>query len=284
MNLSKSTVLLTGATGGIGNEITRQLVCLGADVIAVSRSRESLEKLTREIEQKNNNARGKITCLQADLCVKKDRDKVIEHCRSLPGGLSILINNAGINHFGLLPDRTDEQIEQIFTINTLVPMFLCRALVPLLKQNKNSVIVNVGSTFGSIGFAGFVPYSASKYALRGFSEALRRELAATSIKVHYLAPRATQTDFNSDQITAMNQQLGNAMDSPGIVAASIVKTIINGRYGESYLGWPEKLFVKINALFPGLVDRALRKKLAIIRSHANSSSPDPNSRTNTPHQ
>lgn len=281
MNLSNSTVLLTGATGGIGKEILRQLVAQGAHVIAVSRQLESLEQLSQEIEQKSNDARGKITCLQADLCVKEDREKVIEHCFSLPEGINILINNAGMNHFGLLSNLTDEQIEQIFNLNTLAPMFLCRRLIPLLEQKEVSAIVNVGSTLGSIGFAGFVPYSASKSALRGFSEALRRELAATGIMVQYIAPRSTLTDFNSDQITEMNQQLGIAMDAPSLVATAIIKAITSNHNGEGYIGWPEKLFVKFNALLPGFVDKILRKKLAIIQRYAEQPSPELKSRTNT---
>lgn len=273
MNLSTSTVLLTGATGGIGTHITKQLLALGAHVIAVSRCQESLEQLGRAIKEKGKEATGKITCLQADLCLKEGRDKVVAHCYSLSGGIDILINNAGVNHFGLFSNLEDEQIERLFNTNALVPMFLCKGLIPLFERKTKSAIVNVGSTFGSIGFAGFVPYSASKYALRGFSQALRRELTGTGIAVHYIAPRATKTDFNTDSITALNRQLGNAMDSPELVARSIIKVIIKNQDGESFIGWPEKLFVKLNALLPGIVDKALAKKLNIIRSYADTPLP-----------
>ena len=272
MKLSSATVLLTGATGGIGNEIAQQLVSQGAHVIAVGRSQQSLDHLGNiDWDNKKENC-GNITALQADLSQKEGRDKVISFCFSLPKGIDVLINNAGINQFGLFSELAEEEIEQIIKVNTLIPMLLCKDLIPLLEKKPISNIVNIGSTFGSIGFAGFVAYSTSKFALRGFSEALRRELAETGISVNYVAPRATQTDFNSSSITAMNQQLGNTMDSPVLVAKSIVETITNNTHREYFLGWPEKLFVKLNALLPKAVDKALLKKLKIIRKYASNQS------------
>ena len=154
----------------------------------------------------------------------------------------------------------------MFELNTLTPILLTRLLLPLMLS-RQSVIVNVGSGFGSIGFAGYCGYSASKFALRGFSEALRRELADTSVSVRYLAPRATTTDMNSDTVVAMNAELGNAMDEPMVVAGALLNLLAKSS-GTSYIGWPERFFIKLNGLFPALVDRALGKQLPAIRRHA----------------
>ena len=152
-------------------------------------------------------------------------------------------------------------------INAVAPMLLCHALIPLLAQRAHAHIVNVGSTFGSIGFPGFCTYSASKFALRGFSEALRRELADTPIRVHYVAPRATKTALATSRVRAMNKELGVGMDSPQTVAAAIVDALRRERR-ETFLGVPERLFAKLNGVLPGLVDRSLRKQLAVIRRYA----------------
>ena len=86
-------------------------------------------------------------------------------------------------------------------------------------------MVNVGSIYGSIGYPGYATYSASKFALRGFSEALRRELADTSVNVLYAAPRATRTSMNSSAATALNQALKVGMDDPGDVAKAVLDAV-----------------------------------------------------------
>ena len=93
--------------------------------------------------------------------------------------------------------------------------------------------------------------------MRGFSEALRRELADSQIKVLYIAPRATRTAMNSADVVAMNDELKVEMDDPQEVARQIVHAITAERE-EFYLGWPEKLFVRLNGVLPRLVDQALR--------------------------
>jgi short-subunit dehydrogenase len=121
--------------------------------------------------------------------------------------------------------------------------------------------------FGAIAYPGHTVYSATKFALRGFSEALRRELTGTSVRVHYLAPRATRTRFNSSEVESLNERFGIAMDPPERVAAALLDLLERDRI-EAVLGWPERFFARLNALLPRLVDRALAKQIPIIRQHA----------------
>jgi short-subunit dehydrogenase len=151
-------------------------------------------------------------------------------------------------------------------LNVLAPMLLCQALLPAL-QKSSGTIVNVGSGFGSIGFAGYCGYSASKFALRGFSESLRRELSDTGIEVLYLAPRAVDTAMNGQEVVSMNAELGNKVDSPQYVAQQLLLQLQSGQ-ARRYLGWPERFFVKLNSVFPALVDSALAKQLPVIRKWA----------------
>ena len=161
-------------------------------------------------------------------------------------------------------------IQKTVEINTLAPMLLARAVLPAMIEQDSGQIVNIGSTFGSIGFAWFSAYSASKYALRGFSQALRRELAETGIKVTYIAPRAVKTSINSQAVYEMAKAVKMNMDEPDAVAEQIVKCIRKGDK-ETHLGFPESFFVRINAVFPGLVDRAVRKQNRAARKHAEKS-------------
>jgi len=253
MDLKDKTVVLTGATGGIGAAMASALAGLGANLILVSRDQRKLESLRDELPGDQH------VLVAADLSEAGGREAVLSACCN---GVDILINNAGVNHFGLLQSQSEQQLRDMFELNTLVPILLTRALLPLLRQSTSS-IVNVGSGFGSIGFAGYCGYSASKFALRGFTEALRRELADRPINVLYLAPRATETAMNSEHVVEMNRELGNAMDSPQWVASELIK-LLKKSSGSRYLGWPERFFIKLNSLFPFIVDKALARQLPII--------------------
>jgi short-subunit dehydrogenase len=157
-------------------------------------------------------------------------------------------------------------------LNLVATVQLTRALLPLLRQQRQALLVNVGSIYGSIGYAGYATYCASKFALRGFSEALRREVADTGVGVLYVAPRATRTSMNSAAGVALNSALKVSMDAPEQVAAEVLKAIVADR-SELYLGWPEKFFVRLNGLWPGVVDKALRKQLPLIRQFSHKESP-----------
>ena len=139
-----------------------------------------------------------------------------------------------------------------------------RQIGPEQYYSGGGAIVNVGSILGSIGFPHFAAYSASKFALRGFSEALRRELSGTGVGVTYVAPRTTRTAFNSDMLYKVSAESGSAVDDPATVAAIILEAIVHDR-DEIYIGWPEKLAVRLNALLPGAVSAAISKQAAAAR-------------------
>jgi short-subunit dehydrogenase len=106
--------------------------------------------------------------------------------------------------------------------------------------------------------------------MRGFSQALRRELADTGIDVQYIAPRAVKTAINSQAVYDMAAAVKMNMDEPEEVARMIISKI-RQRQKESHLGFPESLFVRINALFPGLVDHAVRSQNRVAHQHAKKS-------------
>ncbi len=259
MKLTGKTIVLTGAAGGLGKALAHTLSEQSNRLILVGRNEAALHAVLRTLRKPEVHQ----ICL-ADITQPEDREKLKAQCFSLPGGIDLLINNAGISQFSLIEEHNENSIETILGTNLLAPMLLCKLLLPLLKQASEAMIVNVGSSFGSIGYPGFAGYSASKFGLRGFNEALRRELANSTVKVSYVAPRATKTAINSDAVVAMNRELGNAMDEPQAVARMIVNALQRRAGKDIYIGWPEKLFVRINALFPRLVDRSLRKQLVTI--------------------
>jgi len=127
-----------------------------------------------------------------------------------------------------------------------------------------------GGIGGAIGYPGYAVYSATKFAVRGFTEALRRELSDTGVSVRYVAPRATRTGINTSAVERMNAELGVAMDPPELVAKAVCDMLAGGKV-EAVLGWPEKLFARVNGILPRVVDGAFRKQLPVIRRYAGES-------------
>ncbi len=257
MKVGGKTVLLTGAAGGIGSEMANALASAGAKLILVARNSRKLTALCDQLEGHGHQA------MVIDLAMPEGRQELVQSCADR---VDVLINNAGVNHFGMFEEQNEEQLRQMLDVNVFVPMALTQALLPALHARSGTVI-NVGSGFGSIGYPGFCGYSASKFALRGFTEALRRELFDSKVKVQYLGPRAVATEMNPPHVVAMNEELGNGMDTPKDVAIELM-ALLESEKDLRLMGSAERFFAKLNSLFPGLVDSALGKKLPVIRRKA----------------
>jgi short-subunit dehydrogenase len=201
----------------------------------------------------------------ADITDTAGRALILRRMHERFGGIDLLINNAGILAFTEFARHDPIAIEQMVRVNVTAPLALTQAVLPEMIARGRGQIVNVGSMFGSIAFAWHAAYSASKYALRGFSEALRRELAESGVGVTYVAPRAVRTPLNPPEVYRMAEQIRMKVDDPEKVARRIVEAIERDRK-EVYLGFPESMFVRVNALLPRLVDRALRRQNSVMRS------------------
>ena len=248
--------VLTGASGGIGRAIAAALAPHCEDLLLVGRD-------AARLAQTAAGAGPVVRTLQADLATSAGCASVARHVRNP----NLLINNAGASDFAWLAEQSDAVLARIVQANVLAPMQLTRRLLPLLESAPEAWIVNIGSIFGYLGYPGQAAYCASKFALRGFSEALRRELADGPVRVLHFAPRATRTPMNGAQLCALNDELGVAMDEPASVAQALMR-LLRRPAPERLLGMPERLFARLNQLLPGLVDVALRRHLPTIRRHA----------------
>jgi short-subunit dehydrogenase len=264
MELNNAHILLTGATGGLGQALARALAEQGASLLLCGRDEDRLAACVAEIGGIGGTgsiARG----LRADLTLAEDIEKTADAARAF--GVDVLINNAGINAFGLFEKQDWHTLDQVLATNLIAPIQLTHALLPWLKGREHAAIVNIGSTFGSLPFPGFAAYSSAKAGLRGFSQALRRELADTQVEVVHVAPRAIATALNTAAVNALNHDLGSHSDTPETAARQIVAALLGGR-GESHFGFPERLFAWLNGCAPALIDQALKAKLAIVKRHA----------------
>lgn len=262
MRLEGRTVLLTGASGGIGAALARCLAGRGARLLLTGRNESALAALRDELLDRGGSAH---VCV-ADLGTRPGRQKIADWVRTNHWPLSVLINNAGANDFIGFECQSPERIEQLLHLNLAAPMLLTHELLPVLREQDEALILNVGSTLGALGYPGYVTYCASKFGLRGFSEALGRELDGTGIRVAYVSPRAVATGLNDARVLAMNAELGNAVDAPEWVAEQI-GGLIESDERQCQLGWPERIIVRLNAWFPGLISRAIRRQMPTIRRY-----------------
>lgn len=263
MQLQDKRVVLTGATGGIGQAIAVELAKHGVKIGLVGTRHDALNRLRKKLLDYHNDIIG----IPADITTEQGQLQIITDMHERFGGIDILINSAGITEFTDFSEQQPEMIERILKVNVVAPMQLTRRILPEMLERQSGQIVNIGSTFGSIAFAYFSSYSTSKFALRGFSEALRREIAGSNVNVTYIAPRAVKTTLNSPAVNEMAEKVKMNMDNPGMVAKKIVQAIVKDKK-DVYLGFPESLFVRINGLLPRLVDSALFKQNQVMRKFA----------------
>ena len=261
MQLNHARILLTGASGGLGQELARQLAAAGAVLLLAGRDDGRLRSLSASLGNGS-------TPVCGDLGRPAGVAALAAAARHFE--VNVLINNAGVGAFGLLETQEWSTIEEVLATNLEGPIHLTHALLPWLKAQPQAAIVNIGSTFGSLPFPGFAAYSAAKAGLRGFSQALRRELADSLVAVIHVAPRAIDTPLNSAAVNALNRALKNHSDSADDVARQIVAALRRGD-GEHHFGFPERLFAWLNGVAPSLIDRGLAGKLPIVKQHSPSS-------------
>lgn len=238
---TNKTIVMTGGSGGIGTLVAGQLVQEGARVVILSR-RDEVPDNAKHIGADLATIEG-IAAAQAIVA------------REAP---DILINLAGVQYFGPLENQDLYELHRNYMINLVAPVSLCQACLPAMRERNSGQIANVGSVMGSIPFAYFATYSSAKSGLRAFSEALRRELTGTGIAVTHISPRAVKTAFLTAEIKKYIQVTKMHVDSAVPVAATIVDAIRHGRK-EVFIGFPESIFVRVNALWPRLVNSAVTK-------------------------
>lgn len=253
MRLEGRTVLITGAGSGIGAALTDRLAREGADLFLVGRREAPL----MEVSERNASGRFKPTVIQADVTRREDVAGIVSSLSRSRGKLDILINNAGMVSTGTLVTQNDRDISDMIAVNLCAPILLTRNLFALLRASDKARVVNVGSMFGDIAFPFFAVYSATKFGMRGFSDALRRELAPSGIGVTYVAPRATRTPA-ADTFSHLEKPFSMKVDTPEKVATQIAEAIIAGKRNV-YPGVAEKFFTLIQSIAPGVIDANLIK-------------------------
>jgi short-subunit dehydrogenase len=257
-NLAGSRILVTGASQGIGKALAEAAAGRGARVLACARKIELLHDLAEQIRAKG----GVIEIAQADITSREDRRRLVESAERAFGGLDILINNAGIGATGHFADAGADRLRQIMEVNFFGLTETTRAFLPMLKKGNKPAIVNISSIAGKRAIPARSEYSASKFAVQGFSEALRAELAKDGVDVLVVCPGLTQTNFSSNMIEqkALMQLDHMRGMSAGDVAQQTLRAVEKG-YNETCLTLQGKLMVLVSRFFPWIADIVVKKKV-----------------------
>lgn len=191
----KKCALITGASGGIGSEIALRLAKDGFEIAACYNSDENGIK---ELEKKLLQAGVRYKIYKADVSDFNTIKEVFADATDFFGGVSVLVNNAGIAQQKLFTDITQEDFDRITAVNFKGVFNCCQCAVPSMINRKNGKIINISSMWGVCGASCETVYSATKAAVIGLSKALARELAPSNIQVNCIAPGAIDTKMNDN--------------------------------------------------------------------------------------
>jgi short-subunit dehydrogenase len=254
MPLEGKTALITGAGAGIGRALAIEASRRGMIIALVGRRVATLHETRACLT-----AQADCLIIPGDVTVPETRRAIRDQLAEEWGLLHILVNNAGIVLAGPLAEAQDEELNRLMATNFVAPIALTREMLPLLRVGAPARIVNLGSMFGDIAFPLFAAYSASKFALRGLSNAFRRELKSLGIGVTYAAPRGARTDATR-AIARFVEAFAMPLDSADRIGRQIWDAVAQGT-DTVYPRGRERLFVLAERLFPSVVNRAIASQL-----------------------
>jgi short-subunit dehydrogenase len=243
---------LTGASSGIGRALAQQLAAESAQLVLVARRADRLREI---IEGLPADCRENVRSVVGDITDPQVRSNAIQAALDAFGGLDFLVNNAGIGAQGRFADAGPDRARRIFEVNFFALVEMARAAIPHLQVGRDPLLVNIGSILGHRGIPYSTEYCASKFAVRGFSEALRAELARLKIEVLLVSPGTTESEFFDKLIEAAEKPPWP--EQPPVPAASVAKSIISAMERRRHEIIPNsrgRMMVWLNRLAPRLMD------------------------------
>lgn len=243
--------LVTGASGGVGRALAVRLAEAGVDTVLLARRREPLEETAELVHRTGRKA----ILIVGDVTDPADRQRALTAAAEQLGGLDMLINNAGVGAHGRFHEAAPNRLRSIFEVNLFAAMELTREAVPLLREGRDPCVANVGSILAWRGAPFVSEYAASKFALRGWSEAIRSEFAKLGIHVLHSSPSTIASEFRANLLERAEQvPWGNRGGvSPERVADRVVRGI-ERRQKEVAILWEDWLFVRLARFAPWVLD------------------------------
>ena len=276
------TVLITGASAGIGKATALRLAGRGHHVIATGRNVAALEQLKRT-------AKGKVDTLELD--VRSEESVMVSQSAvndlAGQGGLDVLINNAGYAVAGPLEAVADADLKAQFETNVFGPMRMIRAFLPSMRERRHGRIINISSVVGRLALPFFGPYNSTKHALEALSDAMRNELKPFGVDVVIIEPGAINTGFSEverksleayaaqaspyaeqiKKVLAFQKDLHPNAAKPDVAARAIVRAVEarrpRARYVVPFL--PNRAFIALAEFLPTEASDAVIQNITGLR-------------------
>jgi short-subunit dehydrogenase len=248
--------VVTGASSGIGSQLALELARQGARLVVTARREDRLVELVEQIRQMGCEAHA----VAGDITDDPIRNAVLTAAQNQLGGLDLLVNNAGVGAIGPFRKASVTRLRRVMEVNFFAAVELIRSALPMLRSGNRPMIANIGSVLGHRAVPNKSEYSASKFALHGFSDALRAEVAGQGIDVLLVSPSTTKTEFFDNVLEKKAELPWLAMGAmrADVVARKAVKAMRRGRH-EVILTLGGKLLVWSDRLCPPLVNRLVSK-------------------------
>ncbi len=247
--------LVTGASSGIGRELVRQLVRdRGMTVLATARRRDRLEALASELTP------GRVQICSGDLADPAFRQTLWNQAEAMPGGLDLIVNNAGVGNYSELEFQDPEAIRQIVEINLIALIDLTQKAIKHMKTRGTGQILQISSVLGFIGLRDSAVYVASKHAVNGLVKSLSYELWGTGVRVWAACPGRTESEFRQ---VALGAHAAHPNDSShGEPTQKIVRSIVRGIDRRSTFvmpSWRASAVVTAAHWLPGVFDAVMTR-------------------------
>ena len=255
--LNNAVVLITGAAGGFGGELTKQLLAKGSHLILTDLDLEILNNRVKNIQSEVTTGKV-IQCFEANLVNRTGCEALYQQVKALNTPVDVLINNAGIAVLGRMDEVPMDKWEQLMEINLLTPMRLSSLFVADMIARQQGHIVNISSMAGWFALGGMAHYSASKFGLRGFSEGLFNELKPYNVKVTAVYPFFSRTPIlQSPRYGVLAKNFQELPDNLITEPDKVMTRAIEGITRDQLHVFPDRMGKNLHFLkqyFPSLVD------------------------------
>ena len=251
------TVLITGASSGIGRAAALAFAWRGARLVIAARRRDLLEEVARDCR-----ARGaECHTIVADVSKREDCIRLVQEA----GRVDVLVNNAGFAVFDSIGSAKPEDLEAMMQTNYFGTVWCSQAVLPQMVERHSGTIVNVASIAGMMGYARMGGYCATKFAMIGFSETLRDEVIDQGVRVAMICPGTTETSFfekaERGKMPAASRLI--LAVKPEKVADAIVASAADGRY-RRIIPFSAGLFMRLKEHFPRFAHAIFRRASALL--------------------
>lgn len=254
-SFTNKIIVITGGSSGIGKALVETALAQGAKVAVCARSLQKLQSIFKESDN--------LFCYKADVSVEQDCSAFIGSVKARWGGIDVLINNAGISMRALFEEADLSVIKELMDINFWGTVYCTKYALPSILERKG-IIAGISSVAGYRGLPGRTGYSASKFAVQGFLEALRTELLYTGVHVMWVSPGFTASNIrNEARSSDGSSQAETPLDESKLMSAEeCARIIMDGlakRKRSVVMTGQGKLAVWLNKLLPSLADKMVYK-------------------------